>query len=240
MAIFERDDVRIGYEEHGEGFPVLLVAPGGMRSVRGAWSRAPWNPVEALRDRYRVIAMDQRHAGESTAPISADEGWASYTADQLALMDHLKIDRFAVVGMCIGGPFIMGLCRAAPERVRAAVMLQPIGEQGNRKAFFDLFESWAESVRAEHPEADASTWESFGRAMFSGDFMFGASREDVASCTIALLVLMGDDLFHPAAISREVVELAPDATLIERWKEGEDLVAADAAIAAFLEQHTAS
>lgn len=240
MAIFERDNVRIGYEEHGEGFPVLLIAPGGMRSRREAWSRAPWNPMKTptLRDRYRVIAMDQRNAGESTAPISADDGWATYAADQLALMDHLGIDRFAVVGMCIGGPYTMGLYRAAPERVVAAVMLQPIGEQGNRKAFFGLFDGWAESIRAEHPEADASTWEAFRHAMFGGEFMFGASRQDVASCAAPLLVLMGDDLYHPAAISRRVAELAPNATLIERWKEGEDLAAANAAIGAFLGQHT--
>ena len=35
----------------------------------------------------------------------------------LALLDHLGIDRFHVAGMCIGGPYIMGLIQAAPQRV---------------------------------------------------------------------------------------------------------------------------
>ncbi len=33
MPSFQRDDVQIYYEEHGTGFPVLLITPGGMRSA---------------------------------------------------------------------------------------------------------------------------------------------------------------------------------------------------------------
>jgi hypothetical protein len=36
------------------------------------------------------------------------------------------------------------------------------------------------------------------------------------------LVLRGDDVYHPSAISEEVARLAPRAELVERWKEGED------------------
>lgn len=31
MPTFEGDDIRIYDEEYGQGFPVLLIAPGGMR-----------------------------------------------------------------------------------------------------------------------------------------------------------------------------------------------------------------
>lgn len=236
MAIFERDGAQIHYEVRGEGPPVLLIAPGGMRSSRAAWQRSPWDPM-ALADRFRVIAMDQRNAGASTAPICGDDGWSTYTADQMGLLDHLGIERFGVVGMCIGGPYIMGLVRAAPERVAAAVLMQPIGLQGNRKAFFDLFDAWAEELRDAHPEADPGAWESFRNNMFGGDFMFGASRDDVAACRAPLLVLMGNDLYHPQSISRAVAELAPRATLIERWKEPDHLEATDQAIRSFLTEH---
>ena len=60
------------YIEHGGGFPVLLFAPGGMRSASSFWKSAPWNPVTELADEFRVISMDQRNAGRSTAPISPD------------------------------------------------------------------------------------------------------------------------------------------------------------------------
>lgn len=53
-----------------------------------------------------------------------------------------------------------------------------------------------------------------------------------------LLVLMGEDVYHPEATSRRVAELAPHATLIERWKEVADAMAASAAIDAFLAAHS--
>jgi pimeloyl-ACP methyl ester carboxylesterase len=140
MPTLERDDLEIHYWEHGEGFPILLIAPGGMKSRIEAWGGARWSPLQKL-DGYRLIAMDQRNAGSSRAPIEASDGWATYTLDQLTLLDHLEVDRFAVVGMCIGGPYIMGLIHAAPERVAAAVMLQPIGLQDNRDAFFAMFDA---------------------------------------------------------------------------------------------------
>jgi len=92
MAFFERDDIKIYYEESGDGFPILLFAPGGMRSTLQVWTNSPFNPIEVLADHFRVIAMDQRNAGRSVAPISADDGWHAYTADHLALLDHLGID----------------------------------------------------------------------------------------------------------------------------------------------------
>ena len=140
MPVFERDEIRIYYEIHGEGFPVLMIAPGGMRSSIPMWENAPWDPIEHLAPHYRVIAMDQRNAGQSTAPIRATDGWQVYTEDQLALLDHLKVDRFHVAGMCIGGPYIMGLIQAAPERVISAVLFQSIGLSNNRHVFFRIIQ----------------------------------------------------------------------------------------------------
>ena len=67
MPSFRHGDIEIHYIERGEGFPVLLFAPGGMRSASGFWKNSPWNPVAELSDRFRVISMDQRNAGKSTA-----------------------------------------------------------------------------------------------------------------------------------------------------------------------------
>ena len=49
MPIFKRDDVELYYEEHGAGFPILLIAPGGMRSAVAFWERTPWNPISNSR-----------------------------------------------------------------------------------------------------------------------------------------------------------------------------------------------
>jgi len=238
MAIFERGSVRLHYEIEGDGFPVLLIAPGGMRSSNDIWNRMPWNPRAALRDHYRIIGMDQRNAGASTAPVSGADDWTTYTGDQLALLDHLNIDRCHVIGMCIGGPYEMGLLRAAPERFCSAVLLQPVGIDGNTAILREMFDAWATELAPLHPEATASDWSDFGDHMFNGEFLLSVTREDVAACRTPLLVLMGDDQFHPQSTSREIAALAPHATLVEHWKDDEFLAATDATIKGFLTEHT--
>ena len=238
MSCFVDGDVRIYYEESGSGFPVLLIAPGGMKSAIPVWGNAPWHPVEQLAGEFRVIAMDQRNAGQSSAPVTPGDSWHVYTADQLGLMDHLGIDRFHVAGMCIGGAYAMSLIQAAPERVASAVMFQPIGLSDNREAFFDMFNGWAGELKQVRDDVADADLTAFRETMYGGDFVFSVSRDFAKGVTTPLLVLLGNDLYHPSSISREVVALARNAELIERWKEPEDQPAAKARVLAFLREHS--
>jgi pimeloyl-ACP methyl ester carboxylesterase len=240
MAQLEIGPVTLHYDIEGDGFPVLLIAPGGMRSANDIWNRMPWNPRTALRDHYRVIGMDQRNAGRSTAPISAADSWATYTADQLALLDHLQIESCHVIGMCIGGPYIMGLLHAAPERFASAVLLQPVGVDGSNDALMEMFNAWANELAPTHTEATPADWQAFGNNMYGGDFILSVDRAEVAACPTPMLVFMGDDVYHPQKTSRELVSLAPNATLIERWKDDDLLPETDKAIKQFLAAHTPS
>lgn len=238
MAEFVRGETTIHYTDSGpkDGRPVLLIAPGGMRSAIQMWTGKPWDPLRHL-EGYRVIAMDQRNAGASFAPITADDGWHSYTADQLALMDHLGAEQFHVIGMCIGGPYIMGLIRAAPQRVCSAVMFQPIGLHDNRDVFMQLFDDWAQDIQHEHPEADAEAWQAFRQAMFGGSYLFNASQEQVSACAAPILLFMGDDVYHPQAVSRDIAARARNLTFVEDWKQPGHFEAVHAQITAFLAQH---
>jgi hypothetical protein len=57
--------------------------------------------------------MDQRNAGRSRAPITAQGGWDSYTADHIALLDHLRIDRCHLYGQCTKAePCLILTCRS--------------------------------------------------------------------------------------------------------------------------------
>ena len=239
MPSFRNGAINIHYEESGpaDAFPLLLIAPGGMKSAIPFWANAPWNPIEHLSSDFRVIAMDQRNAGQSSAPVTAADSWASYVEDQLGLMDHLGAERFAVAGMCIGGAYGMGLIEAAPERVAAAVLFQPIGLENNRDAFYQMYDGWADELKPQRPEVDESAWAAFRENMYGGDFLFNVSREFTASVTTPLLVLKGNDIYHPEAISREVVELAANAELIEDWKEGDAVDSARQKVTAFLKAH---
>lgn len=241
MATFTDGPVSIRYDDVGSGPPVLLLAPGGLRNSRADyWSAAPWNPIDALAPNHRVIAMDQRNTGTSTGPVRAGDGWHTYAADQLALMDHLGIDRFAVVGMCIGGAFILELLTTAPERVGAAVAMQPIGQQDNRDAFRGIFDTWRADLAAEHPEADDAAWESVFRDLFGGDQLLWSVPDDaLGSIETPLLVLRGDDPYHPSVASERLAASAPHATLIHDWKPEEHQPAARRAVDEFLAAHAA-
>lgn len=239
MPHFNRGDIHIYYEQSGpeDGFPVLLIAPGGMKSAIPFWTNAPWNPVEALAGRFRVIAMDQRNAGRSSAPVLAEDSWSSYTADQLGLMDHLGIKRFLVAGMCIGGAYGLGLIEAAPQRVAAAVLFQPIGLQDNRQAFYDMYDAWAAELKPNRPQVGEQAWRTFRENMYGGDFTFNVSQEFVRTLATPVLVLQGNDIYHPKAISWQVAELAPNGRLIQEWKEGAAIDAARREVIAFLQEH---
>lgn len=234
MSVYENGPVSIQFDDEGEGAPVLLIAPGGMRSANELWADMPWNPRTALSDDHRVIGMDQRNAGRSTGPISGEDGWATFAADQIGLLDHLGIERCHVVGMCIGGPYIMGLLTTAPERIASAVLLQPVGIDDNRDAFYEMFGVWQDTIAGDHPEIDAAGWASFASNMWDGEFVLTATPDQVASCTTPMLVAMGNDLYHPESTSRQIAALAPNATLVEEWKDGDALIELDTTIRTFL------
>ena len=114
MPVFARPDAEIYYEVHGTGEPLLLFAPGGLRSQLAFWRHSPsnpdaappWmNPMADLAGRFTVIGMDQRNAGHSRGKVTAADGWRTYAGDHLALMDHLGHRRFHVMGGCIGASF---------------------------------------------------------------------------------------------------------------------------------------
>ncbi len=238
MPTFESGDVHLYYEESGTGFPILLFAPGGMKSSIPFWESVAWQPVETLSAHFRVITMDQRNAGRSSAPVRADDGWRTYAADHLALLDHLGIERCHVLGGCIGGPYCLGAIEAAPSRIASAVLQQPIGLEDNREAFYQMFDAWSEELGQRLPDVSHEDWAAFRSNMYDGDFVFNVSRDFVKNCETPLLVLMGDDLYHPQSTSREIVDLAPRATLVERWKEPELAGDTQRSVVEFLQQHT--
>src|SRR5262245_53064502 len=129
-TFFERGPVRIRYAQAGSGFPLLLISGGGLAgSTMAGLVTSPFNPIEEFKNEYRCIFAYLRNAtnGQSTGPLEVDRAWDTHTDDHLALMDHLGVDKFMVLGFCIAGPLIWNLMKRAPNRVVAAVPAQPVG-----------------------------------------------------------------------------------------------------------------
>ena len=123
-SFFEKGNVRIRYQEAGSGFPLLCTPGGGLNSRIAVWSTAVIDAIDAFKNDFRCITMDQRNAngGESSGPVPVDNPWDAFADDQLGLMDHLGIRQFVFFGNCIGGPFALKLMERAPDRVVAAVL----------------------------------------------------------------------------------------------------------------------
>jgi pimeloyl-ACP methyl ester carboxylesterase len=241
MPSFQHHNATIYYEEFGQGFPILTFAPAGLQSVIDVWNRpsAPVNPTTEFATHFRVIAMDQRNAGgKSYAPITAQDGWHSYAADHIALLDHLRIDQCHLYGQCIGGPFIMSLLQAQPQRIACAVIAQPIGRVGAMPPTRSAnFEAWVKTLK-DRPDATEQVLEAFYQNLYGPGFAYSVDRAFVASCQTPCLVLAGNDAAHPFAIAEEMAKLLPNGEFIPEWKEGAALVTATARMKQFLLEHT--
>jgi pimeloyl-ACP methyl ester carboxylesterase len=227
MAIYERGPVRIHYEERGSGFPLLIIPGGGLNStIAGLDGIHPFNALKVFSDQYRCIAADLRNAnaGQSSGPLEAERPWDSYTDDHLGLMDHLGIDRFLVLGYCIGGPFIWNLIKRAPQRVVAAVLTQP---SGHRPELPDQFyqnnmANWGPALVARRPEITLEQVSGFLSKMYrsNADFVFTVSRDFVRACQTPVLVLPDDIPPHPYAVALESAMLAPNSQVsLYPWKD---------------------
>lgn len=239
MPEFEYDSISIHFEVHGTGFPLLLIAPGGMESAIRMWDGATINPLALYANTFQLVAMDQRNAGRSSGPLDPSDPWGSYADDQLALLDHLGIDQFHVMGACIGGPFALKLIEQAPTRVAAAVLEQPVGMTAeNRPLYEQMWRSWGDRLSS-RPDLNPDEIEAFGRAMWHGDFVLSVSRDFVRSCRTPLLVLPGTDRYHPTAAGHEIAELAQVAQVIEPWNDSQEhATSAAAGVREFLLNHS--
>ena len=233
MPVFEKGNVRIRYQEAGSGFPLLLIPGGGLNSTMSLLTAdsAPFNAIEEFRNEYRCITADLRNAngGQSSGPLEIDRPWDSFTDDHLNLMDHLRIDKFMVMGFCIGGPFIWNLLRRAPDRIVAAVLAQP---SGFRKEMPDLFyennmKGWGPTLSARRPEITMAMVEAFLTRMYrtNADFVFTVTRDFVRTCQTPVLILPDDIPAHPYAVAMEAAMLAPQAEVsIFPWKEPKERI----------------
>src|SRR3954467_2508211 len=214
---YEKGPVRIRYEEAGAGFPLLLLPGGGLNATIAFFTgNSPFNAIEQFKGQYRCIAADLRNAttGQSTGPVEADRPWDPHADDQLGLMDHLGIDKFAVMGFCIGGPFIWNLLKRAPNRIVAAVVAQPGGFRPgmrDRKYAGSFWATWPDFVTAKWPQISKDAADQFITRMFetNPDFVFSVTRDFVKTVQAPVLILPDDVPPHPYVVAMESAMLAP-------------------------------
>ncbi|HCE2455358.1 TPA: alpha/beta fold hydrolase [Vibrio parahaemolyticus] len=117
MKKFEIEGQRLAYLDKGEG-PVLLFGHSYL------WDCQMWAPqIEVLSQSYRCIVPDLWAHGESDAAPASTTSLVDYAQHMLALMDHLEIDEFSIVGLSVGGMWGAELTAQAPQRVKSLVLM---------------------------------------------------------------------------------------------------------------------
>src|SRR3984893_17625423 len=223
---YQKGPVRVAYQEAGSGFPLMLIAGGGLNSRMAGLATSPFDPIAEFKGEYRCIASDLRNAnpGQSSGPLEIDRPWDSYTDDHLGVMDHLGIDKFMVLGFCIGGPFIWNLLKRAPDRVVAAVPAQPVGFRPEMPtlSYDNGMTGWGPDLVKRRPEITMETVDKFLTKMFrtDSDFVYTVTRDFVRNCQAPVLILPDDIPAHPYAVAMECAMLAPKAEVsMYPWKE---------------------
>jgi 3-oxoadipate enol-lactonase len=134
VSVVTTRGARISYSRTGTGLPVLLIQ--GVGAIGNVWRPQ----IDGLRDRFSLIAFDNRGIGASTIT----DGSLSIEAmadDALAILDAEGIDRCHVVGHSMGGLIAMQLALTSPRRVKSLTLLStfPDGKSGSRLTAANLW-----------------------------------------------------------------------------------------------------
>ncbi|MFQ5895070.1 MAG: alpha/beta fold hydrolase [Nitrospinota bacterium] len=121
MAQAVCNDIQLSYDDSNPtGYQPAVVFLHGVTLNRGMWEPQQ----HSLRGRFRVIAYDLRGHGRSEKPRTG-YGRAEEVRDLLALLDHLRLSRAALVGLGRGASIALDFALQHPDRTRALVLMAP-------------------------------------------------------------------------------------------------------------------
>jgi pimeloyl-ACP methyl ester carboxylesterase len=118
MPKIDRDGIKIYYEVHGSGPPLILTH--GYSSTSAMWTAQ----IEALSKHHSLILWDMRGHGQSDYPDNpAAYSEALTVGDIAALLDEVGAAKAIVGGLSLGGYMSLAFYRAHPERVSALLII---------------------------------------------------------------------------------------------------------------------
>ena len=175
-----------------------------------------------------MIALDLRNANGSPSdgPLEVERTWDVLTDGQLALMQHLGIDRFMVLGFCIGGPLIWNLLKRTDDRIIFAILVHPSGYSSSAPSIFFNYNiaGQAPEFINRRPDVTMEMVTDYTNNMCTkrADFVLTVDRDFVSKCKTPVLFLPDDIPAHPYAAAIETALLAPNAQVsLYPWKENE-------------------
>jgi pimeloyl-ACP methyl ester carboxylesterase len=111
--------LRFHYLEWGRRDAVPLVLLHGFTGHARSWDHF----AEAMADRFRVLALDQRGHGDSDRAPDGDYRIATMAGDLAAFADALCPSRFTLLGLSMGGRVSIAYAGAHPERLGRLILV---------------------------------------------------------------------------------------------------------------------
>ena len=223
MPLLDRAGVKIYYEDHGHGPPILLSH--GYSATCRMWNEQ----IAALVARNRVIVWDMRGHGESDDPDDPAAYSAALTVeDMAALLHRCRIDRAIIGGLSLGGYMSLAFHLAHPEMVRALMLFDTgpgFRNADGRRAWNDRAQQRARDLETRGFAALGESDEVRLSKHRSPRGLAGAARGMLAQAddhiiagldkiTVPTLVLVGADDTHFLAAADYMARKIPDATRV--------------------------
>ena len=210
------NDLRMYYEIHGEGDPLLLLHAYNASGIF-------WKPfIPAFSERYRLIIPDIRGHGRTDNP-AAGFSHRQVARDTYALLDHLEIGPFRAIGVSTGGNALVHMALQQPARPQAMVLVgstyrYPESARAvmRQRTEDTLTPEIVEKLRHYHKLGDDQI-----RALHLIFHSIKDCRDDMnltpghlAAVRASTLIVHGDrDTFFPLSIGVDMYRAIPDAYL---------------------------
>ncbi|MCC8252700.1 alpha/beta fold hydrolase [Vibrio campbellii] len=195
MNKFEIEGQQLAYLDKGEG-PVLLFGHSYL------WDCQMWAPqIEVLSQSYRCIVPDLWAHGESDAAPASTRSLVDYAQHMLALMDHLEIEQFSIVGLSVGGMWGAELTSQAPQRVKSLVLMDTfigLEPEVTHKKYFAMLDTISQVQAVPAPIVEAVT------PLFFANNAEQVNPVLVASFKQSLEALQGERAVEVARVGRMV------------------------------------
>jgi 3-oxoadipate enol-lactonase len=236
MPTFQRNGHTTYFEDTGGGEPLVLVC--GLGADLQVWRLQ----VAELGKAYRVITLDNRGAGRSSAP---DEPYSitQMAGDLAALLDHLEVPAANVLGWSMGGVIAQSFALAHPTRVHRLLLLSTF--TATDAFLHEAIANWVNIRRSNMPyeqvvrhvarmvfsvslARNTKAYEAFIQVMLANPYrqsVHGLVRQaaalleyevpsNLSSLSMPVTVLVGDsDQLTPHHMSTELVATIPGAVL---------------------------
>jgi pimeloyl-ACP methyl ester carboxylesterase len=231
-ARISTNGIELAYTEYGRGEPLVLIM--GLGADRQAWELH----LAAFTGSYRCFAVDNRGAGESSAP-DGPYSTAQMADDYAGLIRSLNLGAVRVIGISMGGSIAQQLAIRHPELVSKLVIVSSWGRVDDyARAVFEQLRVargtlppadfarmlqlliWAPKSydeKADELEAARSADQTVGERGFlaQADACVGHDVIDaLRTISVPALVTVGSrDVFTPIELSEQLADLIPDSEL---------------------------